>query len=474
MSNNPFSLGTYNVTPPTLSDGQTHQVELDVNANLKIAALPAGAAIIGQVEVTDGTNVLGTSSHPVRVDPTGGTTQPVSGTVTATQGTGTNLHVVVDSAPTTAVTGTVTANAGTGTFATQDAADGSTGSAVPTKATLVGASKSGNLTALLLDSSGNLNVNVAAGGGSGGTSSTFGSAFPSTGTAVGATDGTNMQPLAVDASKNLKTIVNAALPAGTNVIGHVIADSGSTTAVTSLPATPAGTNLIGKVGIDQTTPGTTNGVQVNAALPAGTNLMGKVGIDQTTPGTTNGVQDIADGPVSAGTAATKSTLMGGVAATAAPGPTNGQQIAVQLDTKANQRVVRYGHTGSFSSTTGSGTTTVTITVPAATKWVVKSIYTIVNNPAGSSPLAIALLISDAATHTLGTFIAGANSGGASTTTAITWGPSCPTSTAIVSNNLTVGIPELTLGPGMTIQFLPISAPAGTTVTIAALIELYPD
>jgi hypothetical protein len=51
----------------------------------------------------------------------------------------------------------------------------------------------------------------------------------------------------------------------------------------------AGTNIIGKVGIDQTTPGTTNGVQVNAALPAGTNLMGKVGIDQTTVGTTNGV-----------------------------------------------------------------------------------------------------------------------------------------------------------------------------------------
>jgi hypothetical protein len=41
-------------------------------------------------------------------------------------------------------------------------------------------------------------------------------------------------------------------------------------------ATPAGTNIIGKVGIDQTTPGTTNGVQINAALPAGTNAIGKV------------------------------------------------------------------------------------------------------------------------------------------------------------------------------------------------------
>lgn len=55
-------------------------------------------------------------------------------------------------------------------------------------------------------------------------------------------------------------------------------------------AVPAGTNIVGKVGIDQTTPGTSNGVQLNAALPAGTNNIGKVGIDQTTPGTTNGVQ----------------------------------------------------------------------------------------------------------------------------------------------------------------------------------------
>lgn len=51
----------------------------------------------------------------------------------------------------------------------------------------------------------------------------------------------------------------------------------------------ASANIIGKVGIDQTTPGTTNGVQINAALPAGTQVIGKVGIDQTTPGTTNAV-----------------------------------------------------------------------------------------------------------------------------------------------------------------------------------------
>lgn len=39
----------------------------------------------------------------------------------------------------------------------------------------------------------------------------------------------------------------------------------------------AGSAIVGKVAIDQTTPGTTNGVQVNAALPAGTNGIGNVG-----------------------------------------------------------------------------------------------------------------------------------------------------------------------------------------------------
>ncbi len=78
-------------------------------------------------------------------------------------------------------------------------------------------------------------------------------------------------------------------------------------------ALPAGTAIIGKVGIDQTTPGTTNGVQVNAALPAGSNIIGNIRIDQTTPGTTNGVQVNAALPAgsnSIGNIGTVSTVTG--------------------------------------------------------------------------------------------------------------------------------------------------------------------
>lgn len=41
----------------------------------------------------------------------------------------------------------------------------------------------------------------------------------------------------------------------------------------------AGAAIVGQVGIDQTVPGTTNGVQVNSALPAGGNVIGHVIVD---------------------------------------------------------------------------------------------------------------------------------------------------------------------------------------------------
>lgn len=76
-----------------------------------------------------------------------------------------------------------------------------------------------------------------------------------TAAALAGADG-DYAPLEVDASGRLWVNIGAmvALPAGTNNIGDVD--------VLTLPALPAGTNLIGKVGIDQTTPGTTNGVVI--------------------------------------------------------------------------------------------------------------------------------------------------------------------------------------------------------------------
>lgn len=148
-----------------------------------------------------------------------------------------------------------------------------------------------------VDSDGNLQVDVLSG--AGGTQYAEDAAHGSgdTGTvalavrrdtaAVGSgTDG-DYSTLNVNASGRLytSTTVDAALPAGTNNIGDVD--------VLTLPALAAGSAIIGQVGIDQTTPGTTNGVVINSgtvttvstvtavtsitnALPAGTNAIGKL------------------------------------------------------------------------------------------------------------------------------------------------------------------------------------------------------
>jgi hypothetical protein len=59
-------------------------------------------------EIFDGTNILGTSAHPVRIDPTGTTVQPVSGSVSIT-----GTVAVTQSTSPWVVSGTVTVNQGT-------------------------------------------------------------------------------------------------------------------------------------------------------------------------------------------------------------------------------------------------------------------------------------------------------------------------------------------------------------------------
>lgn len=168
----------------------------------------------------------------------------------------------------------------------------------------------GQTSPLSCDTSGTLRT--SAGGGGGGTSSSFAAAFPATGTAIGVKNGANMVNLAADGSSNLLVSVNTALPAGTN--------------------------LLGKVGIDQTTPGTTNGVQVNAALPAGTNVIGVVG---NTQGSTTSGQS---GP-----------LVQAAVTTAGPTYTTGQTSPLSLDTSGNLRVNVVA--GGSSGTVAQGSTT---------------------------------------------------------------------------------------------------------------------
>lgn len=108
-------------------------------------------------------------------------------------------------------------------------------------------------------------------------------------------------------------------------IGAYGADNFNT--LDAAPSIGTGSSVIGKVGIDQTTPGTTNAVQANA----GTNLnTSALALDASVTATT--------GSKAAGTAAASAVLTGGVYNSTLPAPTTGQQTALQVDATGRLRV----------------------------------------------------------------------------------------------------------------------------------------
>jgi hypothetical protein len=178
-----------------------------------------------------------TSAGALKVDGSA-STQPVSfsGNVTVVQAAAANLNATVAGTVNAAQSGawTVTANAGTGPWPVTDnggslTVDGAvtanigTANGLALDATLTGGSQKTKL----VDTGGTNVATVSAAG-----------ALKVDGSAV-------TQPVS--------GTVTANLAAGTNNIGDVD--------VLTLPALAAGSAIVGKVGIDQTTPGTTNAVQ---------------------------------------------------------------------------------------------------------------------------------------------------------------------------------------------------------------------
>lgn len=113
--------------------------------------------------------------------------------------------------------------------------------------------------------------------------------------------------------------------------------------------------------IDQTTPGTTNGVQINAALPVGANVIGKVSIDQTTPGTTNLVQIGGSLPAGSNTIGTVKAIPVGNAnaafsqtsvstAQTISAPANAVRVLIQAD-PTNTDCIRYRFDGTAATST---------------------------------------------------------------------------------------------------------------------------
>jgi len=213
-------------------------------ANLTSVTLTAGVPTAGTGTVGTIDNVTGTAGAPSVPVLTvqgvvGGTaqkvdgsavTQPVSGSVSLTGATN-NINNI---------SGTVSLPTGASTAALQptNAAQGSTTSgqtghlmqgAVTTAAPTYTTAQTSPLS---LDTTGALRVNVTAGGGAGGTSSTVGSAAPSTATAAGFTDGTNMVLAKVRAASSGSAV--ATDPAVVVTLRDVNAN-GSATSANSAP-----------------------------------------------------------------------------------------------------------------------------------------------------------------------------------------------------------------------------------------------
>jgi hypothetical protein len=170
------------------------------------------------------------------------------------------------------------------------------GAAFPGPGTAVGAkdASTGFMQGLNVDPSGNLKVNIAVGSG-GGTSSTFGAAFPiaGLGTAIGAYDGTNMQPLRVDATALHNLLVRQS--DGSNVATIKAGAAGATQSDTAVvdrnPDVGTITDAIYGGSGNTTVIGALKGVYAAAtsSIPAGSNTIGNVGISGAVPGASNSV-----------------------------------------------------------------------------------------------------------------------------------------------------------------------------------------
>lgn len=331
--------GTAVLTVQGVSGGTAVPVSLAANQSVNLTQLnsvalgsPSNYGTSPGAVAVQGVNAFVTNTVPVTLTSTTITgtvaaTQSGTWTNTVTQATGTNLHMVCDS-------GCSGSGGTSSTF----------GSAFPSTGTAIGLTNGTNMIAWSATSNYgtapsaiavpavNAFITGAVGLAQGATTSGVTGSLVLCSTTTSATGGSTatVNPLncgtggllRVDASgANITIGTNAALVAGSAIIGKVgidqttvgitngisIADIGSNAALSGTGAVGAGALRIA-VGQDTATiagsapgtagtpsanvitiQGTTGGTTVPVVLTAGSALAGKVGIDQTTVGTTNGV-----------------------------------------------------------------------------------------------------------------------------------------------------------------------------------------
>jgi hypothetical protein len=324
------------------------------------AFLCSGSKICPAMVLIDSTNVeKATAGNPLRVDPTGTTTQPVSPGTAAAWGIGTSTY---NSALAT------NGQLALGQFQTSP-----------------GAMTTTNMSPLQLDSTGNLRVNVVAGGAGGGAVTAVAGAY-ATGSIV-----------------DLGTQADAACPTDNGVCSLIALTKRGNQNVAGSVA--AGTNVIGKVGIDQTTPGTTNGVAlvgINGATALAGNGVTGTGSARVTIASDNSALPAAGQGATAATAPSGATQGGCRAASTDPtAVTDGQMAGVQCSLSGKQIVQPYAikelQVRGTVTTTGSGAATILTTTAGSVKYYITGVQCW-----NTSATAITVLFNDVETTGSGT------------------------------------------------------------------------
>jgi hypothetical protein len=209
----------------------------------------------------------------------------------------------------------------------------------------------------------------------------------------------------VDASHNLGVVVAEPLPAGTNLLGHIIVDSGTVSVSGALAVTqsggwtvgvtgalPAGTNVLGHIIVDTApttavsqsgtwnvgvtgTPGVTQSgtwnVGLTGSLPAGTNLLGHIivdsgdiNIDTSVPLTIQGRATASNPSYTEGGASTVSLNLFG-AQRILPCDVHGTCADYTTTSTVNVGNVAFAPNGTYSTPLVVGTSSASVGVPAA-------------------------------------------------------------------------------------------------------------
>lgn len=283
-----------------------------------------------------------------------------------------------------------------------------TGQSIPSEATLVGGENpSGDLTPLQQTADGALiispdpttigNVNISE---YGGTATTLGQKASAASIPVVIASDQSAVPV------SSTTLATAALQTtGNTSLASILANQTNGTQVTQLVA---GTATIGTVSIDQTTPGTTNGVVLNAGTSSIGSLLNITGtISLPTGAATAALQTSTQGSVQSGTAATTATLIAGTFNPSLVNLTSGQQAGLQMDTFANTKVTMTAAQSSVTTEAGTpnpGTLHQTAITVGTT-----AVRLTVSGSAPSSTRSVLVATPDSATATTVVFYIGSSS-----------------------------------------------------------------